>query len=135
MKYRSLHMCGIVGGLTLSHPPPPLPPSCSYGPFWICTTLIVLVAVAGNFSSYISYRMDQGSSTPSPSTNGTMYPPPSSSTTGFNSQWFADYTKVGGWVGGLPPSCTHLWARHPDTCTCTLPWAFAKVAYDPGRLR
>jgi hypothetical protein len=29
---------------------------CRYGPFWICTTLIFVTAVTGNYASYMDFR-------------------------------------------------------------------------------
>jgi len=70
-----------------------------YGPFWVCTTLVFVTAVAGNYAKYIDWRKNHGSSpAPAPATNGTapsIYPPPPpDSKDPTQEQWFTDYTKL-----------------------------------------
>lgn len=55
----------------------------SYGPFWVCTTLVFVTAVAGNYAHFLEWRKQNNMSG---STNGTaLSPPPSSSSSSVRS--------------------------------------------------
>ncbi|KAF5828845.1 hypothetical protein DUNSADRAFT_16981 [Dunaliella salina] len=56
-----------------------------YGPFWICTTLIFITAVSGNFAGYLQWRQNHRDGAD-----------PASAV---QSQWFTDYTKLSASAG------------------------------------
>jgi hypothetical protein len=55
-----------------------------YGPFWVATTLIFVIAVAGNYAKYLAFNQHPASNSP-----------PDSSGTQIQQQWFNDYSKMG----------------------------------------
>lgn len=63
-----------------------------YGPFWAATTLIFVTAVAGNFSSYINFKMNRPAAAPPPplTPDGQAVQPHHIT----DDQWFTDYTKL-----------------------------------------
>mmetsp|Transcript_7301 Transcript_7301/g.15949 ORF Transcript_7301/g.15949 Transcript_7301/m.15949 type:complete len:386 (-) Transcript_7301:351-1508(-) len=61
-----------------------------YGPFWVATTLVVVTAVSGNFSSYVSWWWNHDDVSPSPpAPPDSSAPPPSN-----DEKWVADMTQM-----------------------------------------
>jgi hypothetical protein len=67
-----------------------------YGPFWITTTLIFLLAAAGNFANYISFIANNAQTNYQPSTvvNGTEPEPSAQHTLDHLLVWTYDFEKV-----------------------------------------
>lgn len=94
-----------------------------YGPFWITTTLIFLLAAAGNFANYISFIADNAQDTFQPNEetiNGTQITNEPTPTETFNNLivWTSNFQKVTvgasvfySWISIMPAAIYCVFAR------------------------